>query len=151
MLRRLPAGTLVDGELVVCAADGRPDLPRLLRRHGLTDPWRIRHAQQWCPVRYVLFDVLYHAGRCLLHEPLVRRRDVLAELCQRLDATEVRFSAGVIGDGKAFYEAAVARGHEGIMAKHLASSYRPGRRASAWRKIKPRLKRNGAARGMASN
>jgi bifunctional non-homologous end joining protein LigD len=40
MLRHLPAGTLVDGELVAFDADGRPDLPRLLRRHGLTHPWR---------------------------------------------------------------------------------------------------------------
>jgi ATP-dependent DNA ligase len=138
LLCRLPVGTLVDGELVVCDADGRPDLPRLLGRHGLTGPWRIRHAPQWCPVRYVLFDVLYHAGRCLVRETLARRRELLAEVCQRLDAAEVRFSAGVIGDGKAFYEAAVAQGQEGVMAKHLTSSYRPGRRASAWRKIKPR-------------
>jgi ATP-dependent DNA ligase len=63
VLRRLPAGTRVDGELVACAADGRPDLPHLLRRYGLTNPWRIRQAQSWCPVRYVLFDLLYHAGR----------------------------------------------------------------------------------------
>jgi bifunctional non-homologous end joining protein LigD len=66
VLRRLPVRTLVDGELVACDADSRPDLPHLLRRHGLTDPWRIRHAPQWCPVRYVLFDLLYHAGRCLV-------------------------------------------------------------------------------------
>jgi ATP-dependent DNA ligase len=146
VLCRLPVGTLVDGELVALDADGRPNLPRLLRRHGLSDPWRIHQARHWCPVRYVLFDVLYHAGRCLLREPLKRRRDVLAELCQRLDATEVRFSAGVIGDGKAFYEAAVAQGQEGVMAKHLASSYRPGRRASAWQKIKPRPTGTGPAR-----
>jgi ATP-dependent DNA ligase len=151
VLRRLPVGTLVDGELVALDADGRPDLPLLLRRHGLADPWRIRQARHWCPVRYVLFDVLYHAGRCLVRETLARRRELLAEVCQRLDATEVRFSAGLIGDGKAFYEAAVAHGQEGVMAKHLASSYRPGRRASEWRKIKPRLKQNGAARGLASS
>jgi hypothetical protein len=53
-----------------------PICPRLSRRHGLSDPWRIRQAQRWCPVRYVVFDVLYHAGRCLLHEPLARRREV---------------------------------------------------------------------------
>src|SRR5262249_16548436 len=135
VLRRLPAGTLVDGELVACDAEGRPDLPRMLRRHGLTDPWRIRHAPQWCPVQYVLFDVLYHAGRCLVQEPLARRRDVLAALCQRLEAAAVRFSEGVIGDGTAFYVAVVAHGHEGVVAKHLASSYRPGKRSAAWRKI----------------
>jgi bifunctional non-homologous end joining protein LigD len=34
VVRRLPAGTLVDGELVVLRA-GRPDLAALLRRHQL--------------------------------------------------------------------------------------------------------------------
>jgi ATP-dependent DNA ligase len=137
VLRHLPAGTLVDGELVTFDVDGRPDLPRLLRRHGLTDPWRVRQAWRWCSVRYVLFDLLYHAGRCLLHEPLARRREVLAEVCQRLDAIGVRFSEGVVGQGRAMYAAALAQGHEGVMAKHLSSMYRPGRRSPAWRKSKP--------------
>jgi ATP-dependent DNA ligase len=150
VLRRLPAGTLVDGELVALDADGRPDLPRLLRRHGLTDSWRIRQARHWCPVWYVLFDVLYHAGRCLVRETLARRRELLAEVCQRLDAADVLFSAGVIGAGTACYEAAIAQGHEGVLAKHLASSYRPGRRSAAWRKIKPRVKGSYATREVAS-
>jgi ATP-dependent DNA ligase len=137
VLRRLPAGTLMDGELVACEAAGRPDLPRLLRRQGLTDPWRIRQARCWCPVSYVVFDLLYHAGRCLLHEPLARRREVLAELCQRLEAPEVWFSEAVVGAGRALYAAVVAKGHEGVVAKHLASPYRPGRRSAAWWKIKP--------------
>jgi ATP-dependent DNA ligase len=137
LLRRLPAGTLVDGELVVCDAQGRPDLRRLLSRHGLTDDWRIRQARRFCSVRYVLFDLLYLAGRCLVHEPLARRRDVLAEVCQRLDAPAVRFSEAVVGAGTALYAAAVAHGQEGVVAKHLASAYRPGRRVAAWRKIKP--------------
>jgi ATP-dependent DNA ligase len=66
---------------------------------------------------------------------------VLAELCQRLEAAEVRFSEAVVGQGIALYAAAVAQGHEGILAKHLASTYRPGRRSAAWRKIKPQSKR----------
>ena len=73
-----------------------------------------------------------------MHEPFVRRREVLAEMCQRLEAVDVQFSAGVIGAGTAFYEAALARGHEGVMAKHLGAKYRPGWRSAAWRKIKPR-------------
>jgi bifunctional non-homologous end joining protein LigD len=141
VLRRLPVGTLVDGELVAFDADGRPDLPRLLRRHGLTNPWRIRQARHWCPVQYVLFDLLYHAGRCLVHEPLSRRQELLAKVCQRLDAAHVRFSEGVVGQGMALYAAALVQGHEGVMAKHLASSYRPGKRSAAWRKIKPRPRR----------
>jgi ATP-dependent DNA ligase len=138
VLRRLPAGTLVDGELVAFDPEGRPDLPRLLRRHGLTDPWRIGQAKRWCPVRYVVFDLLYHAGRCLLREPLTRRRQLLAEIVERLHVPEVIFSAGVVGAGTTLYAAALAQGHEGVMAKHLASTYRPGRRSTAWRKIKPK-------------
>lgn len=135
-LRRWPLGTLVDGELVALR-DGLPELASLLARHALTDPWKIRFAPRWCPVRYVVFDLLYHAGRCLLREPLRERRARLAELCAAGPLPEVIFSEGLRGAGRAWYEAAVAQGHEGIMAKHLASPYRPGRRSAAWRKIKP--------------
>src|SRR5262249_29424596 len=114
VLRRLPAGTLVDGELVAFDADGRPNLRRLLRRHGLTDSWRIRQARHWCSVRYVLFDLLYHAGRCLLREPLLRRREVLAETCQRLEAGHLRVSGGGGGPGEALYAGALAAGHERV-------------------------------------
>src|SRR6516225_11046860 len=55
LLRRLPARTLVDGELVVIDPDSRSDLPRLLRRHGLTDPSRIRQVLRWCLVCFVVF------------------------------------------------------------------------------------------------
>src|SRR5271169_570507 len=103
VLRGLAAGTLLDGELVAFAPDGRPELPRLLRRHGLTEAWRIRQAQRWCPVRYVLFDLLYHRGRCLLHEPLAARREQLADLCAGRQLLEVLFSAGVVGTGTALY------------------------------------------------
>jgi ATP-dependent DNA ligase len=120
VLRRLPAGTLVDGELVAFDADGQPDLRRLLRRHALTDQWRIRQARQWCPVRYVLFDLLYHRGHCLMQETLVRRREVLAAVCQRLDVVVV-FSPAVIGAGIALYQTALASGQEGVMAKRLSS------------------------------
>jgi hypothetical protein len=72
-------------------------------------------------VRCGLSDVLYHAGHCLMHEPLTRRRDVLAELCQRLDTAEVRFSEAVVGQGRALYAAALAQGHEGVLAQHVTS------------------------------
>ena len=146
----LPVGTLVDGELVVCDADGRPDLPRLLCRHGLTDPWWIRQARHWCPVRYVLFDVLYYAGRCLVRETLARRQAMLAAVCQRLDAADVQFSESVMGQGRALYAAALAQGHEGVLAKHRASQYRPSQRSVAWRKIKPRPRQTCSARDLFS-
>ena len=143
VLRRLPPATLVDGECVAVDAAGVPDLALLLRRHALTDPWKIAQAWRCCPVRYVPFDLLYYRGRCLIHEPLSLRRTVLAEACSKLEAAEVVFSAGVVGAGTAFFAAAVAQGHEGIVAKLLTSRYRPGRRSPAWLKIKPRQQKRG--------
>jgi len=37
---------------------------------------------------------------------------------------------------QAFYDDALRRGHEGVMAKSLTAPYEPGRRAASWLKIK---------------
>ena len=72
-----------------------------------------------------------------MREALVRRREMLAEVCEKLVVPEVEFSPAVIGAGRAFYQTVVAAGHEGVMAKRLTSIYRPGKRSVAWKKIKP--------------
>jgi ATP-dependent DNA ligase len=151
VLRRLPAGTLVDGELVAFDAHGRPDLRMLLRRHGLAGSWRIRQAHQWCPVQYVVFDLLYHTGRRLMREPLARRREALAEVCAKLATAEVVFSPAVIGAGTPFYREVVAAGHEGVMAKLQSSAYRPGKRSVTWKKIKPLTGRRRSQRDIYSH
>jgi len=60
-----------------------------------------------------------------MQEPLMRRREVLAEVCKKLDVPEVEFSHSVVGAGTALYQAVVADGQEGIMAKQHTSMYRP--------------------------
>jgi hypothetical protein len=87
---------LLDGE-VVALRDGLPNLAWLLRRHHLANPWQVRWAWRWCPVRYVLFDVLYWAGHSLLAEPFRQRHERLAEVENRLQAPEV-LTAFVCGD-----------------------------------------------------
>jgi ATP-dependent DNA ligase len=136
VLGRLPAGTVVDGELVLLA-DGLPDLGALLARHQLTRPDQVRHTSARQPVTYVLFDVLSCQGHSLLGQPLRARREVLPQLLDRLQEPRLLLSAGVVGPGRLWFEKAVAQGQEGVMAKHLASRYLPGRRSAAWRKIKP--------------
>jgi bifunctional non-homologous end joining protein LigD len=135
-LRRLPSGTVVDGELVVFQ-EGCPDLSAILRRHQLVHPTRIHHAGRHWPVRFVLFDLLYHRGRSLLQEPYVQRRTLLAELLADGDAPGLAFSDGIAEFGRDFFRRAVTKGHEGIMAKRKSSPYRPGQRSAAWQKIKP--------------
>jgi ATP-dependent DNA ligase len=61
----------------------------------------------------------------------------LGALLAHLNEPALAYSDGMVGGGRAFFAQAVAGGHEGVMAKRLASRYAPGKRSAAWRKIKP--------------
>jgi DNA ligase-1 len=47
-----------------------------------------------------------------------------------------RLVTGDLAAAEAFYDDALARGHEGVMAKSLVAPYEAGRRAPSWLKIK---------------
>jgi ATP-dependent DNA ligase len=85
---------------------------------------------------FVAFDLLYADGRPILAEPLVTRRERLAQLVAAIDHPRLVLSDGVAGRGVEYFAAATARGLEGIMAKRLASRYEPGARTGDWLKIK---------------
>jgi ATP-dependent DNA ligase len=138
VLRQLPVGTILDGELVRLGAAGRADFGSVLRRHQLASPRKIRWAAQSQPVTYMAFDLLKLAGRCLLAEPLMKRRELLQDLLSQADYPGLQMSAAVTGAGTVFFRRAANDGHEGVMAKRLDSRYQPGKRSPAWQKIKPR-------------
>src|SRR5262249_7710943 len=70
----------------------------------------------------------------LLRLPYAERRTILHDTVPQ--NTVVTWCDGIVGAGRAFFEEAVAAGHEGVVAKRLSAPYRPGKRESAWRKIK---------------
>src|SRR5439155_2483201 len=72
--RRVPPGSVIDGEVVATDGDGRPDYPRLRQR--LAGGARLRDE---IPTAYLAFDALYIEGRPLLRQPVVRRRARLAK------------------------------------------------------------------------
>jgi bifunctional non-homologous end joining protein LigD len=120
VLGRLPEGTVVDGELVVLR-DGLADFPGLLRRHQRRRP--LPPGYHVSPVSFILFDLLYNRGRALLKETLTRRRAQLRALLEDVHEPLLVYSDGVEGGGREFFDQAVAQGHEGILAKLLASRY----------------------------
>jgi bifunctional non-homologous end joining protein LigD len=134
VLQGLPPGTLVDGELVVLH-QGRADFATLMGRHQRR--WPLPAGYQPAAVSYMLFDLLYQRGRSLLRETLQHRREQLRALLEKVKEPLLVYSDAVKGAGRAFFAQAVAQGHEGVMAKEEASSYWPGKRSRAWRKIKP--------------
>lgn len=133
---QLPAGTLLDGELVLLR-DGRPDFSAILSREHARGERRIQGLSRTSPATYVVFDVLYRGGRKLMDLTLAERQKHLRELFEgAADPLLVR-SEGVVGAGLTFYEEVRRLGFEGMVAKELASRYLPGKRTEAWIKTKP--------------
>lgn len=136
VLAGIPPGTVLDGELVV-VRDGRPHFGSVLTRHATADPLKVRCLARSATVTYVVFDCLYTDYRSVMCEPLRDRRELLRATLEELSQPGVVLSEGVIGAGVAFFEAICSKRLEGMMAKALASPYRPGRRTRAWLKMKP--------------
>ncbi len=122
---------------------------------------------QQVPVAYLVFDVLYAGGELLLERPLHERETILdtmlaapkeTQRVPRATGSQARFEFG--DDDRAsiaqvirapvfrastpqeldqLFEAAQARGNEGLMIKDPESPYTPGRRGKAWLKLKREL------------
>ena len=120
----LPA--ILDGEIVIPDKGGRMDEDALVGRiaHGSkTDS---------TPV-YLVFDLLWVAGRPIIAQPLMRRREQLARLVR--PSPELVVLPGVVREGMDLYFAVTQQGLRGVMARHLRSPYLPGRRSELWRSI----------------
>jgi DNA ligase 1 len=119
------------------------------------------------PVAYLVFDVLYAGGELLLERSLVEREKILdallaaprkAPASPRVSRGQARFEFGSdLNESNTrvirapvfqastpqeldqLFEAAQARGNEGLMIKDPESPYTPGRRGKAWLKLKREL------------
>ena len=135
-LARLPAGTIVDGEIVVLN-EGRPDFEYVLRRDRRSTGSPEAGATLAC---YLVFDLMYREFARLTELPLLERRQPLADLVDGCGSGHVVLSDGFVGAGVAFYRQVCERNLEGVMAKRVDSRYLPGRRSDAWIKIKRRVR-----------
>lgn len=115
---------ILDGELVVVDGSGRAD-PAALARRLTGEPGR--------PAAFLAFDVLHLDGRSLLSQPLVRRREALRRILRPGD--EVVAVPAIATEGVALFEAAVAQGIAGIVARQRSSPYLPGIRSRLWRSV----------------
>jgi bifunctional non-homologous end joining protein LigD len=127
-------GAVLDGEIIAFGDDGRPSFERLQRRMHLTAEAQVRRLSVSQPVAYVIFDLLFLDGRSLLDEPYSARREQLAAL--ELNGPNWQVPSFHVGDGERLLAATRAQSLEGVVAKRLDSTYLPGRRTSAWMKVK---------------
>jgi DNA ligase-1 len=125
---------ILDGEVVALDAAGRPlpfqELMRRFRRvHG------VAALAREMPLALHFFDCLVADGRPLADAPYDRRWEALTAVTGGRYLAE-RALVDSAEAARAFFQRALAAGHEGVMAKDLASAYEPGGRGKRWFKLK---------------
>jgi len=131
------AGTqslILDGEAIALRPDGRPHPFQVtMRRFGRkTDDEEQRRA---LPLSAFFFDCLLRDGEAIVDRGARERHDVLRQVLPGSLVTP-SLVTGDEAQADAFYEDALARGHEGLMAKALDAPYEAGRRGAGWLKLK---------------
>ena len=130
---QVPAGTVLDGEVVVWH-DDRLDFG-LLQQRMVTAPGRLGALVAAHPASYVAFDVLAAGGGDLRGQRLARRRAELERLAARW-APPLQLSPATADPAEArqWFTDFRPAGVEGLVAKGAGTRYAPGRRE--WLKVK---------------
>jgi len=125
---------ILDGEAIALAPDKRP-LPfqTTMRRFGRK--LDVAGLRGELPLTPFFFDVLYLDGQSLLGEAYEKRLAMLTNYVLEVQRPP-RLVTADKHQAQAFFEAALAAGHEGLMAKSLDAPYEAGARGAAWIKIK---------------
>jgi DNA ligase-1 len=133
----LPVDSVVlDGEAAALAPDGRPR-PFQVTAARTASQIDVGRQRAETPLTPFLFDLLHLNGTDLIDAPASERQRELAAIVPAGWLTP-RIVTADADEAGAFFAAAVARGHEGVVLKSLDSPYRAGRRGAEWIKVKPR-------------
>jgi ATP-dependent DNA ligase I len=132
-LAALPVATAVlDGELIALREDGTP-----LAFQDTSARAASADGQDGAPLSVFVFDALHLNGADLIDLPDAQRH---AELARAVPPELVmpRLVTSSADEATAFFNDALARGHEGVVVKSLETPYTAGRRGAGWIKVKPR-------------
>jgi DNA ligase-1 len=129
-----PHTLVLDGEAIVFDASERPrPFQVTMRRFGRK--LNVAQLRAELPIRAFYFDCLRLDDRTIAGGTTRERFEALAQAVPA--ALRIpRLITSSEAAARTFYEAALAAGHEGVMAKSLNAAYEAGNRGSSWLKIK---------------
>ena len=135
--RTLQNAVILDGEIVAQSEDRRLTFFDLQKRLGRSAEDDLFIEVNDVPVVFKAFDLLSLDGASLLGAPLERRRALLDTLAlpaswEVIPKREVK----AIEELEAAFDDARKLGNEGLIIKDRQSLYTPGRRGTAWLKLK---------------
>jgi len=134
-VRPLPVRALVlDGETIALRSQGRPQPFQVtMRRFGRK--LDVDAMRRELPLQVFFFDALRRDDEDLIDRPAAERFDALVETLPS-GLRIPRLTTADTAAAQTFLAEALARGHEGVMAKSLDAPYEAGSRGSGWLKIK---------------
>ena len=136
--RALPAGTVLDGEVLAYGEELPRPFADLQRRIGRQR--RVQEVAGEVPVVFLAYDILEDHGIDIRDLPLRERRPHLLRILQDRVDTRIRVSEELDAPTwealSALRDQSRARNVEGLMLKRWTSPYRPGRRRGDWWKWK---------------
>ncbi len=128
LVAKLPAGCVIDGEIVIATPHGLDFDALQLRLHPAAS--RVAKLAAASPSSFVAFDLLAVAGANILTEPQRERRrrleGLLANAQPPIHLTPMTLDRAVARDWHTRFEGA---GLDGVMAKLVGAPYQPGKRA----------------------
>jgi DNA ligase 1 len=134
-VRALPARELIlDGEVLSLTPQGRPQPFQVsMRRFGRKQD--VGRLAAELPMTPFWFDLIYLDGSPLVDEAQGRRFDQLVQLAPAKHVIP-HMTTNDPQRAQDFVTRALEEGHEGVMAKAIASPYAAGARGQSWLKIK---------------
>jgi DNA ligase-1 len=134
-VRASPASSLIlDGEAIALKPDGSPHSFQVtMRRFGRK--LNVDAMRRELPLSVFFFDCLLRNGEALADRPSGQRFEALREVVPA-ELVIPRLVTADRAEAARFFEQALERGHEGLMAKALDGPYEAGRRGAGWLKIK---------------
>lgn len=127
-LEQLPAGTVVDGEIVV-VIDGVTDFDSLQQRIHPAES-RVNMLSEATPAELVAFDILADRGESMREAPFSERRQRLVSLAEELDQPWHLTPQTTSEDlAKVWFDEYEPAGCDGIIAKRPELAYQHGKRA----------------------
>jgi DNA ligase-1 len=136
---QLTESLVLDGE-IVAFEEGHP-LPVSAVQSRLSGAETTLHERERTAVQFIAFDLIAHNDQLLIGTPLHARHAQLsaigiAEQCGGVIRVAPQRVVDGIEEIEAEFIAARMRGSEGIVLKSTTAAYAPGRRGSAWLKLK---------------
>lgn len=122
----VPNGTVLDGEIIVTDAQGKPDFEAVMQRFKSKKSEHV--------ISFSVFDIIYYNGEKIAHIPLLDRKEILEDVVAE-DTPLLNKVKWIEGNGIPYFELVKQQELEGIVQKLATSKYQINKRSQDWLKV----------------